>query len=193
MPCFKILLSPAVLFNLVGDFNLPAIDWSVDQTAPVTTGGHAEDESFCDLVGDNFGQQFIAGPTHTAGNKLDLLLCNCPEIIGDVSTFTSEQCNFPTYDYTNRETLRIYAVSCYEFRLILLSQITLTNTGYNGRICSWPLWDKFIPVKTVRDTNSPPWIDGEVQHLIPKKYAALKKFWLDKSDDRKRKLHTLST
>lgn len=35
---------------------------------------------------DNFFQQFIPGPTHIAGNKLDLLLCNCPEIIEDVLT-----------------------------------------------------------------------------------------------------------
>lgn len=36
---------------------------------------------FCELVGDNFLQQFVSGPTHISGSKLDLLLCNCPEII----------------------------------------------------------------------------------------------------------------
>ena len=30
---------------------------------------------------------------------------------------------------------------------------------------------KFIPVKTNKDTNSPPWIEGGVRHLIRKKYA----------------------
>ncbi|CAB3993693.1 Hypothetical predicted protein [Paramuricea clavata] len=42
------------------------------------------------------------------------------------------------------------------------------------------------------DTNSPPWIDGEVQHLIRKKCTALKKYRLVKSDSRKLKLRTLS-
>ena len=49
-----------------------------------------------------------------------------------------------------------------------------------------------IPIKTVGDKNSPPWIDGEVRHLIRKKYAALKKFRLNKSPERKLKVRKLS-
>jgi hypothetical protein len=64
---------------LIGDFNLPALDWSLDQPTPATNGGQLE-ESFCDLVADSFLQQFISGSTHVDGNKLDLLLCNCPEM-----------------------------------------------------------------------------------------------------------------
>ena len=52
--------------------------------------------------------------------------------------------------------------------------------------------ESHIPVKTMSDTNSPPWIDGEVRHLIRKKYTALKKYRLVKSDARKLKLRTLS-
>ena len=44
---------------LVGDFNLPSIKWSSDQSAPVNTGGSAENEIFCDLVDDNFFEQYI--------------------------------------------------------------------------------------------------------------------------------------
>ena len=49
-----------------------------------------------------------------------------------------------------------------------------------------------IPIKTVRDTNSPPWINSEVRHWIRKKYTAFKKFRLNKTPERKRKLRTLS-
>ena len=49
-----------------------------------------------------------------------------------------------------------------------------------------------IPIKTVRDTNSPPWIDGHVRHWIRTKYTALKKFRLNKTPERKWKLRTLS-
>ena len=52
--------------------------------------------------------------------------------------------------------------------------------------------ESYIPVKTMSDTNSPPWIDREVRHLIRKKYTALKKYRLVKSDARKLKLRTLS-
>ena len=49
-----------------------------------------------------------------------------------------------------------------------------------------------IPIKIVRDTNSPPWIDNEVRLWIRKKYTALKKFRLNKTPERKLKLRTLS-
>ena len=82
---------------MIGDFNLPSVKWSSHENVPVNTGGSNENETFCEMVDDNFLQQFISGPTHIAGNKLDLLLCNSPEIIGDVSAFLPE-C-FPTDHY----------------------------------------------------------------------------------------------
>jgi hypothetical protein len=45
----------------------------------VNTGGSNENEAFCEMVDENFLQQFISGPTHIAGNKPDLLLCNSPK------------------------------------------------------------------------------------------------------------------
>ena len=48
------------------------------------------------------------------------------------------------------------------------------------------------PVKTITDINSPPWIDSEVRHLVRKKYTALKKYCMNKSDSRKLKLRTIS-
>ena len=80
---------------LIGDFNLPAIDWSLNQQTPATNGGQLE-ESFCDLIEDNFLQQCISGSTHKDGNKLDLLLCNCPENIKNVSSLPPDQLCFPT-------------------------------------------------------------------------------------------------
>ena len=56
------------------------------------------ENSFCDLIGDNFLQQFIQGPTHNCGNKLDLL-CNYPEIIVNVDSSTPDESKFPTDHY----------------------------------------------------------------------------------------------
>ena len=56
----------------------------------VVTSTHLE-ESFYDLVGDNFLKQFIAGPTHVTADKLDLLFCNSAEIIKNVMTWSPEQ------------------------------------------------------------------------------------------------------
>ena len=48
--------------------------------------------------------------------------------------------------------------------------------------------DQFVPKKTVLDTNTPPWIDREVKHLINKKYTALRQYRLKRTEERKRKL-----
>ena len=63
----------------------------------------------------------------------------------------------------------------------------------------WELWKdnflsivtSFIPTKIVKDTNSPPWIDVEVRHLIRKKYTALRNYRKNKTAERKLKLRTL--
>jgi hypothetical protein len=51
---------------------------------------------------------------------------------------------------------------------------------------------QFIPTRTVKDINSPPWIDREVRHLIRKKYSALRKYCQCRSEHRKNKLRELS-
>ena len=53
-----------------------------------------ESELFCELFNNNFLQQHIAGSTHLGGNKLDLLLCNQPELIRDIRTL--DHCDFPS-------------------------------------------------------------------------------------------------
>ena len=50
----------------------------------------------------------------------------------------------------------------------------------------------FVPVRTVKDNNSPPWIDKEVRVLIRKKYTALKKYRMNRSAALKRKLWSLT-
>jgi hypothetical protein len=78
---------------LIGDFNLPAIDWSLDHPNPNNNGGLLED-MFCELVGDHFLEQLISGSTHRDGNKLDLLLCDYAEIIKNITSSTPEKLVF---------------------------------------------------------------------------------------------------
>ena len=49
-----------------------------------------------------------------------------------------------------------------------------------------------LHVKVIKDTNSPPWINGEIRHLLRKKYRALKKYRENRTEQRKRKLRSLS-
>jgi transposase len=76
--------------------------------------------------------------------------------------------------------------------------INITPTDYIDNY--WEQWKetfltavkKYIPVRTVKDTNSPPWIDKEVRILIHKKYRALKNYRMNRSATRKRKLRSLT-
>ena len=56
---------------VLGDFNLPYIDWSV----PISHGG-VNHQAFVQFCITNSLNQLIAEPTHSNGNILDLLLCN---------------------------------------------------------------------------------------------------------------------
>ena len=80
---------------VVGDFNLPELSWSEDQTTPNSSTGQTG-EFFCELFNDNF-LQLIVESTHSGGNKLDLLLSNHPEVIHDVRALSDEQ--FPSDHY----------------------------------------------------------------------------------------------
>ena len=75
--------------------------------------------------------------------------------------------------------------------------LEVENTGDIDQL--WSSWkDAFlaavkdhIPTRTVKDTNSPPWVDNEVRNFIRKKYLALKKYCQNKTETRKRKLKSL--
>ena len=59
---------------LVGGVNLPPINWSTDLPVSLSAGSHAMDNIFCELIDDNFLQQFITAPTHISGSTLDLIV-----------------------------------------------------------------------------------------------------------------------
>ena len=58
-------------FYILGDFNLPYIDWNI----PSTTYNDCH-KCFIKFCSDNLFTQLIDSPTHKNGNILDLLLCN---------------------------------------------------------------------------------------------------------------------
>ena len=199
---------------LVGDFNLPYISWPDNQsTTPINNGGCGDGEYLCELVGHNFLHQFIEGSTHRAGNKLDLLFCNNAEKLSDVLTFSSEEHNFPTdhqivefsirTKFTRAKPVRraVFDYNKTDFSELrrALSEAHLDIPFMNNIDECWEQWKdaflsvvtRFVPTKLVQDTNSPPWIDGEVRHLIRKKYTALRHYRRNKTSTRKIKLRTL--
>ena len=57
-------------FILLGDFNLPSINWAT------MTAGNSSSQYFLDFCTNNCLTQIISSPTHSCGNILDLVLCN---------------------------------------------------------------------------------------------------------------------
>ena len=91
---------------LVGDFNIPSIFCSDSPSTPINTGGCSNGE-IVKLIGDNFLYQFVEGPTHRAGNKLDFLFCNRTETLSDVLTLSCDEHNILTDHYTIEFLIRM--------------------------------------------------------------------------------------
>ena len=169
-----------------------------------------------ELIGDNFMQQFIVGPTHLAGNKLDLLFCNRDETISNVLTSSPVEHNFPTDQYIIEFTISTKFTRAKPVRRVIydynhadisalrraLSKSSLDITLTDSIDECWTQWkEKFLIVHRVQfcphknytehQPPPPPWIDGEVRHLIRKKYTALRKYHNNKTADRKLNLPTL--
>ena len=64
---------------MVGDFNLPDVDWS---TLSASTDFSNQ---FCDLVFQHNLLQLVNNPTHVCGNILDLVLTNSDDMITSLS------------------------------------------------------------------------------------------------------------
>jgi hypothetical protein len=64
----------------------------------------------------------------------------------------------------------------------------------------WKAWkdlfleaiDQFVPKRTVVDTNTPPWIDRDVKHMIKNKNTAVRQYRNKRTKGRKRKLRQLT-
>ncbi len=116
---------------------------------------------------------------------LDLVLCNCPDVIDEINVRSSEECSFPTDHFIidfniNLDFRRIKPVkrTVYDFRNAdfdglndALSSMVfdVNNTSDIDKL--WSSWkDSFltavkdhIPTRTIKDTNFPPWVDNEVR------------------------------
>ena len=63
---------------MVGDFNLPNIDWNSFQATS------SRDTKFLTALQDNYMEQMVDFTTHTKGNCLDLLITNMSVKVKDV-------------------------------------------------------------------------------------------------------------
>ena len=94
------------------------------------------------------------------------------------------------YDYNraNFSELR-KALSQADFNSLLTDNID--NCWDQWKVLFSSIVTNYVPTKCVKDTNSPPWIDAKVRHLMRKKYTALRNYRKNRMAERKSRLRTL--
>jgi len=71
---------------LIGDFNLPGIDWESG-----TATGRARE--ILEAAEERFFEQLVDFPTHTKGNTLDLVLTNSSEMVCNILVRATMKCS----------------------------------------------------------------------------------------------------
>ena len=68
---------PGQTFILVGDFNLPGIEWTLKQIMNYCQHKQLH-RQFLDILNNFMLDQLVTGPTHVLGNTLDIICTNSP-------------------------------------------------------------------------------------------------------------------
>jgi hypothetical protein len=176
---------------VLGDFNLPNLD--------IVTNLPSSTVHSCDLFYNIFQeyslQHKVKCSTHQYGNRLDLILCSCPEKISQIST---EHDIYPSdhslINFCLEDAVRVTKLprSVFNYKkadwtglkqsLLIANLDSIIYENWDNVSDACRLWTKvivdsakrFIPVIKINRT-SPPWIDNDVVHLSKKKENARKK------------------
>ncbi len=179
---------------LVGDFNLPDINWS-------SLSSHsALSDDFCEFVFDCNLSQLVEEPTHIKGNCLDLILTNIPANIGPIQvqktsivqsdhfmlSFTlSAICSHPRKvptltKYVPDLSKLNYSDLCSHFMSVDFSDCFLSTDAefiwYRLRSIILEAVELHAPkVKLRPRMNSPCWWNADVRHQLHKVKTLRKK------------------
>jgi hypothetical protein len=171
---------------VVGDFNLPEINWDAEQSG-------ARGRPVLEAAQDQQLVQLIDFATHTKGNTLDLLLVNCPERIltveaaGRLGKSDHETIMFEVlikkFNRKNHCSDRLnWKKSNYDAMKEFLYDYNWAMDAESEINCDWTefktvmakLVELFIPAARIRSQNRPKWITNEIIRLIRKKKRAWK-------------------
>ena len=188
-----------VLFNvfkeftfvcLLGDFNLPEIDW--------LNPGHAShtNADFINLIVCYGLNQINAIPSNDHNHLLDLLFTNSNHLVRDVHkvdcSFQSDHAvlSFDLCVRTKQATgfkRTVYNYQRADFNRLfsMLNDSVLLNAISNSLDINemWSKWlsaltnavDSCVPKITIRCRREPPWFDPESRHLVKRKRTAWRK------------------
>ena len=179
-------------FVLVGDFNLPKIDWS-DQSSRSSL-----EQEFLNMFAENSLLQCINVPTHRQGNTLDLLFTLSSRFVEGVTVHNEDLlCKSDHYQITfdlNLKLKRSKTVKrkCYNFKKADWARLNaeFTKIDWQSTLeCLHPdtAWNSFvtilkyqmvrhIPTITLKSESQPIWYDSECHRKCKEKERYHKKY-----------------
>ncbi|MCP4460437.1 MAG: hypothetical protein GY816_20805, partial [Cytophagales bacterium] len=175
---------------VIGDFNLPEVNWSESQSATELGQG------FLDLFNDLGLTQIIQQATHEKGKILDLLFSNLVAALGDVVVMEkNEICSSDHFGITfsikmnfrkkvKKRKIFNYKKANWNGLINDLKSVRWDNVLQCDAETGWfrfknilfhhmNLW---IPTITITDRDQPPWFDCETYQLCLKKERLRAKF-----------------
>ena len=182
------------LFELIvlGDFNFPEIQW--DTGFPRNLGGLSY--QVAEILHDHGLVQLNTTPSRTdTDNILDLVLANHPHKVSEIECYrdiiTTDHAILDFYYDFNYTPVKTKAKSVFNFRRADFDALntTLRNSNWDfldteddidTLVTRWETTilqaaNRIIPKTKVRDSNTTPWIDGEIVHLSNKKETKRRK------------------
>ena len=169
---------------IIGDFNLPSIDWRRG-TADAKGRRLLEAAEEADM------EQLVNFPTHNKGNVLDLLLTNCPDqvlsIHNEGNLSNSDHCilliEFLSHfeNKNNKKTTPnwskadIAGIKSYLGNMNWREILTGENLENDWQIFSQILdrtVKKFVPSSTQKSVDKPRWLNRDIVRLLRKKKLA---------------------
>ena len=191
---FKILASKKKIDRhvLIGDMNLNNVKWPSGET------NNSLKNLFVDfLVSDLGHKQLISEPTHRAGNVLDLVFTNIPEIVLDIKVHErDEACLSDHFSISFKIDLSISRRKAPKKKVYNYSKANWRELNFALRHINWDrligcldpqsAWDCFqkilnnlcethIPKRNVKNQFQPPWYDKECNKVLREKEKWRKK------------------
>ena len=194
---------------ICGDFNFPKISWD---SLELRTG--VDEVQFVEQLNDFHLTQLNSSSTR-GDHVLDLVITNVPTHVENISVLSLAECGLITDHSTIIFYLKTSVKSGPKLKRTVFDyrrgnfdglRATLDESDLRSVVESvenvkqgWIKWKelfleavyKYIPTKTIKNINSPPWINGEVIHAIQKKETVRRKMKSFPTDALRRKFKEL--
>lgn len=178
---------PSSEIILVGDVNLPHIDWTTMRVKQ-QCGNKLLHQTFIDTLTEFHLTQLVREPTHDKGNTLDLVCCSNPERLTDLSVISPGMSDHAMIEFRVKVSSPQVPTATKEVKLynsvnqeLFCKRLVATKDQMETMSDAEEVWKYFskeleaivtecIPTTTLtaRPANEPPWFTKEAKKAVTK-------------------------